>query len=122
MEVENGYGTELHNWNMIKRSDGKVSGVKGNRNGVSGRNREKAELAFPLSPTLGLFSPKDGERRKGMKRSGLVRILLVESVDGVLGVLKVESRHPGVRVVCIIVSKPFDKVHERAGFPPEIHL
>ena len=57
-----------------------------------------------------------------MKRSGLVRILLVESVDGVLGVLKVESRHPGVRVVRIVVSEPFDKVHEWTGFPPEIHL
>ena len=95
MEVENGYGTELHNWHRIKRSDRKVSGVKGIGIERSERKSErsrrkvqgKAELAFPLSPTLGLFSPKNGERRKGMKRSGLVRILLVVSIDGVLGVL-----------------------------------
>ena len=41
MEVENGYGTELHNWHRIKRSDVKMNGVKGNRNGVSGKYREK---------------------------------------------------------------------------------
>ena len=29
MEVENGYGTELHNWHRMKRSDVKMNGVKG---------------------------------------------------------------------------------------------
>ena len=84
-----------------------------------GKQRRKVELSLPA---LGLFSPKDGERREGFERTGLVGLLLVESVDGVPGVLEVESGHPGFRFVCIVVTKPFDKVHEWTGFPPEIHL
>ena len=71
METENEYGTEWHNQHRMKRSDVKMNGVKGigieRRERKSERSRRKvqgkAELAFPL--------------RKGMKRSGLVRILLV---------------------------------------------
>ena len=83
------------------------------------KRRRKVELSLPA---LGLFSPKDGERREGFERTGLVGLLLVESVDGVPGVLEVESGHPGFRFVCIVVTKPFNKVHEWTGFPPEIHL
>ena len=41
METENGYGTESDNQHRVKRSDEKMKGVKGNRNGVSGKYREK---------------------------------------------------------------------------------
>ena len=41
METDNRIGTESHNWHRIKRSDGKMGGVKGNRNGVRKGYREK---------------------------------------------------------------------------------